>query len=89
MFSLPYASLDLKVPNVIFQNGAKTLPDGAAHIYIAYIREYPAPSPGLNLKPKFEGLTSIIKSIGRQDPSIKSVYMCRKIIMIIVIIKNL
>ena len=23
------------------QNGAKTLPDGAAHTYIAYIREYP------------------------------------------------
>ena len=32
------------------QNGAKTLPDGAAHTYIAYIREYPpppAPSGGL------------------------------------------
>ena len=26
------------------QNGAKTLPDGAAHTYIAYIREYP---PGI------------------------------------------
>ena len=25
------------------QNGAKTLPDGAAHTYIAYIREYPPP----------------------------------------------
>ena len=23
------------------QNGAKTLPDGVAHAYIAYIREYP------------------------------------------------
>jgi len=23
------------------QNGAKTLPDGAAHTHIAYIREYP------------------------------------------------
>ena len=27
------------------QNGAKTLPDGATHTYIAYIREYPPP-PG-------------------------------------------
>ena len=27
------------------QNGAKTLPDGAAHTYIAYIREYPPPTP--------------------------------------------
>ena len=25
------------------QNGAKTLPDGAAHTYMAYIREYPPP----------------------------------------------
>ena len=25
------------------QNGAKTLPGGAAHTYIAYIREYPPP----------------------------------------------
>ena len=25
------------------QNGAKTLPDGAAHTYIAYIRDYPSP----------------------------------------------
>ena len=25
------------------QNGAKTLPDKAAHTYIAYIREYPPP----------------------------------------------
>ena len=25
------------------QNGAKTLPDGAAHTYMAYIREYPHP----------------------------------------------
>ena len=25
------------------QNGAKTLPDGAANTYIAYIREYPPP----------------------------------------------
>ena len=23
------------------QNGAKTLPDGAAHTYMAYLREYP------------------------------------------------
>ena len=23
------------------QNGAKTLPDGAAHTYMAYMREYP------------------------------------------------
>ena len=27
------------------QNGAKTLPDGAAHTYMAYIREYPPPGP--------------------------------------------
>ena len=26
------------------QNGAKTLPDGLAHTYIAYLREYPHPS---------------------------------------------
>ena len=25
------------------QNGTKTLPDGAAHTYIAYLREYPPP----------------------------------------------
>ena len=25
----------------LYQNGAKTLPDGAAHTYIAYIKEYP------------------------------------------------
>ena len=25
------------------QNGAKTLPGGAAHTYMAYIREYPPP----------------------------------------------
>ena len=25
------------------QNGAKTLPDGVAHTYMAYIREYPPP----------------------------------------------
>ena len=30
------------------QNGAKTLPDGAAHAYITYIREYPPP-PGSNV----------------------------------------
>ena len=30
------------------KNGAKTLPDGAAHTYMAYIREYPPPPlPGL------------------------------------------
>ena len=28
------------------QNGAKTLPDGVAHTYIAYIREYPPPLGG-------------------------------------------
>ena len=28
------------------QNGAKNLPDGAAHTYIAYIREYPPPGTG-------------------------------------------
>ena len=28
------------------QNGVKTLLDGAAHTYIAYIREYPPPGPG-------------------------------------------
>ena len=33
------------------QNGAKTLPDGAAHTYIAYIKEYP-PSPGSRGKGK-------------------------------------
>ena len=27
------------------QNGAKTLPFGAAHTYMAYIREYPPPPP--------------------------------------------
>ena len=27
------------------QNGTKTLPDGAAHTYIAYLREYPPPPP--------------------------------------------
>ena len=27
------------------QNGAKTLPDGAAHIYMAYMREPPSPGP--------------------------------------------
>ena len=27
------------------QNGTKTLPDGAAHTYIAYLREYPPPQP--------------------------------------------
>ena len=30
-----------KVPPFSVQNGAKNLPDGAAHTYIAYIREYP------------------------------------------------
>ena len=30
---------------VLGQNGAKTQPDGAAHTYVAYIREYPPP-PG-------------------------------------------
>ena len=25
------------------QNGTKTIPDGAAHTYIAYLREYPPP----------------------------------------------
>ena len=30
------------------QNGPKTLPDGAADTYMAYIREYPPP-PGHNL----------------------------------------
>ena len=25
------------------QNGTKTLPDGAAHTYIAYLKEYPPP----------------------------------------------
>ena len=29
------------------QNGGKTLPDGAAHSFMAYIRKYP-PSPGRN-----------------------------------------
>ena len=29
------------------QNGAKTLPDGAAHTYMAYAGEYPPPSLGL------------------------------------------
>ena len=31
------------------QNGAKTLPDGVAHTYIAYLRDYPPPHarPGL------------------------------------------
>ena len=28
------------------QNGRKTLPHGAAHTYIAYIREYPPPPGG-------------------------------------------
>ena len=27
------------------QNGGKTLPDGAAHSFMAYIREYPPPHP--------------------------------------------
>ena len=27
------------------QNGTKTLPDGAAHTYITYLREYPPPPP--------------------------------------------
>ena len=36
------------------QKGAKTLPDGAAHTYIAYIREYP---PGT--------FCSIVRSTGR------------------------
>ena len=30
-----------KVYTRLDQNGAKTLPDGAAHTYMAYIREYP------------------------------------------------
>ena len=33
------------------QNGAKTLPDGAAHAYIAYIMEYPL-LPGKTIKKK-------------------------------------
>ena len=33
------------------QNGARTLPFGAAHTYKAYIREYPPP-PGFSLFPK-------------------------------------
>ena len=28
------------------QNGTKTLPDGAAHTYMAYIRKYLPPPPG-------------------------------------------
>ena len=35
------------------QNGTKTLPDGAAHTYIAYIREYPLP----------RGITTITKIV--------------------------
>ena len=30
------------------QNGSKTIPFGAAHTYIAYIREYPPP-PDINI----------------------------------------
>ena len=40
------------------QNGRKTLPDGAAHAYIAYIREYPPP-PGLNQKKTIEIVVTI------------------------------
>ena len=32
------------------QNDAKTIPDGAAHTYIAYTREYPPPPLGLGSK---------------------------------------
>ena len=35
------------------QNGARTLPDGAAHTYIAYIREYPTPRVKITVKDKF------------------------------------
>ena len=35
------------IPAISDQNSAKTLPDGATHTYIAYIREYP---PGKKLK---------------------------------------
>ena len=35
------------------QNGGKTLPDGAAHSFMAYIREYPPP-PGQKHR-KFSG----------------------------------
>ena len=31
------------------QNGAKPLPDGAAHIYMAYIGKYPPPRGGLEI----------------------------------------
>ena len=34
------------IPYIYDQNGWKTLPFGAAHTYIAHIREYP-PTPGV------------------------------------------
>ena len=50
-----HTRLETKMDNVYTrfssdQNGAKTLPDGAAHTYIAYIREYPPPPPPLQRK---------------------------------------
>jgi len=34
------------IPYIYDQNSWKTLPFGAAHTYIAHIREYPLPPPG-------------------------------------------
>ena len=43
------------------QNGAKTLPDGAAHTYMAYIGEYPLPRGGGNYRQEelFNGCGSV------------------------------
>ena len=42
----PYSFPDLAFRHTLFpdpENGAKTLPDGAAHTYITFLREYPPP----------------------------------------------
>ena len=46
LLGIPYPILDRNGQSVYpfsDQNGAKTLPDGAAHTCMAYVREYPAP----------------------------------------------